>query len=71
MISPGRIKACPNCEEDVGVNRLKAWFSLLPLLMAVLFGRALEPVAFQVALNITASLVAILLYVFWVPLEKR
>lgn len=71
MISPGRIRACPNCKKDVTVNRRKAWVALLPLLLAVLFGGLLDPVPLQIALNVSASLLGIVLYVFWVPLEKR
>lgn len=71
LMSPGRIKTCPNCEKDVGVNRVRAWIALLPLFLAVLFGRALEPVSLQVAANVSAALLGILLYIYWVPLEKR
>ena len=71
LIGPGRIIACSNCENDVGVNRLKAWLALLPLLLAVIFGRALGSTALQVAFNVAASFLGILLYIYWVPLEKR
>lgn len=71
LISPGRVVRCSECDNRVGVKRVKAWLALLPLLLAVLFGRVFDSVAVQTGLNVFASLVGILLYIFWVPLERR
>ncbi len=70
-IGPNRSVRCSHCQNKVGVLRTKAWLALSPFLLALGFNFYSASALARYLMIAICTLTSSLLYIYWLPLEKR